>query len=136
VSELRRDQRDADVAAAEAEAMSGRFVLFVDSAGQWRWRLVAANGEPIAQSEGYSSKQAAQNGIASVKQNAGGADVQVDYGEVPDASEGRGAQSDAGDAQDVRQGEGDAGLLREGEQVGGEGEVDARQDAGLLQEGR
>lgn len=32
--------------------------------------LVASNGEPIAQSEMYSSKQAAQNGIDSIKTNA------------------------------------------------------------------
>ncbi len=37
--------------------------------------LKAANGETIAQSEMYSSKQAAQNGIQSVKNNAPDAPV-------------------------------------------------------------
>lgn len=50
--------------------MSGdpRFELFVDGAGEWRWRLVASNEEIIADSgEGYSSKQAARRGIRSVR---------------------------------------------------------------------
>jgi uncharacterized protein YegP (UPF0339 family) len=41
----------------------------------------AANGETIAQSESYSTKAAAKNGIASVKRNAGKATTQDDTGE-------------------------------------------------------
>lgn len=37
--------------------------------------LKASNGEPIAQSEMYSSKQAALNGIQSVKDNAATAPI-------------------------------------------------------------
>lgn len=48
-----------------------RFELFVDRAGEWRWRLVASNGEIIADSgEGYSSKQGAERGIRSVRRAA------------------------------------------------------------------
>jgi uncharacterized protein YegP (UPF0339 family) len=48
----------------------GKFELFEDKSGEWRWNLKAKNGEIIATSEGYSSKQAAQKGITSVKRNA------------------------------------------------------------------
>lgn len=56
------------------------FELYQDSAGEWRWRLVAENGNIIADSaEGYSSKQGAKRGIESVKRTAGQAEVrQVD----------------------------------------------------------
>ncbi|MEF8790051.1 MAG: HVO_2922 family protein, partial [Haloarculaceae archaeon] len=47
------------------------FEVYRDSAGEWRWRLVASNGNIIADSgEGYSSKQGAERGIESVKRNA------------------------------------------------------------------
>lgn len=53
-----------------------RFELFVDAADEWRWRLVAANGEIIADgAEGYVSKQGARRGIESVKRVAGDAPV-------------------------------------------------------------
>ena len=47
-----------------------RFEWYKDKAGKFRFRLVAANGETIATSEGYSSKEACVNGIESVKKNA------------------------------------------------------------------
>ena len=48
-----------------------RFELYEDNAGEWRWRLVAPNGNIIADSgEGYASKQGAKRGIESVKTNA------------------------------------------------------------------
>lgn len=54
-----------------------RFELYVDNAGEWRWRLVATNEEIIADcGEGYSSKQGAKRGIQSVKRAAPKADVQ------------------------------------------------------------
>jgi uncharacterized protein YegP (UPF0339 family) len=44
------------------------FVLYRDSASQWRWTLYAANHLKIADSaEGYTSKQHAQHGIDLVK---------------------------------------------------------------------
>ncbi|MFB6141150.1 MAG: HVO_2922 family protein [Halosimplex sp.] len=55
---------------------SATFEVFRDSAGEWRWRLVAANGNVVADSgEGYSSKQGVERGIESVKRTASGADV-------------------------------------------------------------
>lgn len=47
-----------------------KFEIFKGTNGKYYFRLKAGNGEIIAQSEGYSSKQAAQDGIASVKKNA------------------------------------------------------------------
>jgi uncharacterized protein YegP (UPF0339 family) len=47
-----------------------KFEWFKDKAGKFRFRLLAANGEIIATSEGYSSKDACVNGIESVKKNA------------------------------------------------------------------
>lgn len=47
------------------------FELYKDARGEHRFRLRAGNGENVlAATEGYSSKQGAQNGIASVKVNA------------------------------------------------------------------
>jgi uncharacterized protein len=52
------------------------FNLYEDRAGEWRWRLIASNGRTVADSaEGYSSKQKAQEGIASVKEGAAAAPV-------------------------------------------------------------
>jgi hypothetical protein len=50
--------------------MESKFVIFKDTAGQYRFRLVAPNGEIIAASEGYSTKQACLDGIASVRKYA------------------------------------------------------------------
>lgn len=52
-----------------------RFVIYKDSAGFYRWRLQAINGEKIAASEGYTSKQAAINSSYRVKQIAYSADI-------------------------------------------------------------
>lgn len=56
-------------------AMAGKFELWIDKGGEYRFTLKAANGQVIATSEGYSSKAAALNGIASVKTNAPDAPV-------------------------------------------------------------
>jgi hypothetical protein len=54
------------------------FELYVDRAGEHRWRLVHGNGNVIADSgEGYASRQKARQGLKSVKENAPGADVVV-----------------------------------------------------------
>jgi len=59
--------------------MAGKFELYQDKASKWRFRLKASNGQVIASGEAYESKSAAQNGIASVQENAPGAPtVEVD----------------------------------------------------------
>ncbi len=50
--------------------MAGKFVLKKDATGQFRFNLVATNGQVIASSEAYTTKAAALNGIDSVKRNA------------------------------------------------------------------
>jgi uncharacterized protein YegP (UPF0339 family) len=57
-------------------AMAGKFELYTDKGGEYRFRLKAGNGEVIAlSSEGYSSKASAKNGIESIKKNAADAPV-------------------------------------------------------------
>ncbi len=51
--------------------MAGKFELYTDNAGEYRFRLKAGNGENILASEGYKQKSSAENGIESVKKNAG-----------------------------------------------------------------
>lgn len=55
--------------------MAGKFELYKDGSGEYRFRLKAGNGEVIATSEGYSSETSARNGIASVKANAPDAEI-------------------------------------------------------------
>lgn len=51
--------------------MAGKFEVYRDKSGEFRFRLKAANGKVILASEGYSSKSGALGGIESVKKNAG-----------------------------------------------------------------
>ena len=46
------------------------FEWYKDKAGKFRFKLKAANGEIIAVSEGYTSKEGCVSGIESVKKNA------------------------------------------------------------------
>ena len=56
--------------------MAGKFELYTDKGGEYRFRLKAGNGEVIAlSSEGYSSKASAKNGIESIKKNAADAPI-------------------------------------------------------------
>jgi len=50
--------------------MAGKFELYTDKAGEFRFRLKAANGQVILASEGYKQKASANNGIESVRKNA------------------------------------------------------------------
>ena len=50
--------------------MAGKFELYSDKAGEFRFRLKAGNGEIILSSEGYKKRASAMNGIESVKKNA------------------------------------------------------------------
>jgi uncharacterized protein YegP (UPF0339 family) len=57
----------------------GRFHIFTDGGGAFRWRLVAPNGKIIAASgEGYTSKQSCLEGIAAVKAYAPRAEIVTD----------------------------------------------------------
>lgn len=50
--------------------MAGKFVLKKGASGKFHFNLVAANGQVIATSETYNSKESAENGIESVRKNA------------------------------------------------------------------
>ena len=50
--------------------MAGKFEIYKDKAGEFRFRLKAGNGEIILASEGYKAKASCENGIASVRKNA------------------------------------------------------------------
>ncbi len=63
--------------------MAAEFEIFRGSDNQYRWHFQAANGEIVAQSEGYTTKQSCQNGIESLKDDAPDAavrDTTVDSG--------------------------------------------------------
>jgi amphi-Trp domain-containing protein len=67
-----------DEGAVETEVVTSkaRFEVYEDNAGDHRWRLVHRNGNIIADgSEGYASKQKAEQGLESVRTNAPGAYV-------------------------------------------------------------
>ena len=54
------------------------FELYQDKNEAWRWRLRHDNGEIIANGgEAFASKQKAQQGVDSVKTNAGEASVEI-----------------------------------------------------------
>ena len=59
-----------------------RFVIYKDIAGEWRWRLKATNGEIVATSEGYTSKQSAVNSAYRVKEIAAAAKVEAVNGRL------------------------------------------------------
>ena len=48
---------------------TGKFEVYTDKVGEYRFRLKAPNGEIIAVSEGYRSKKSCIDGILSVKKN-------------------------------------------------------------------
>ena len=64
-----------DVAAIEKKhelesKMAGKFEVYKDKAGEFRFRLKAGNGENILGSEGYKAKRSCLAGIESVKKNS------------------------------------------------------------------
>ena len=51
------------------------FAVYRDSLGKFRWHLRTANGQTIASSQPYNSKDAVEKGIESVKTNVPDATV-------------------------------------------------------------
>ena len=47
-----------------------KYEVYLDKAGEYRFRLKARNGEIIAVGEGYKAKASCMNGIDSIKRNA------------------------------------------------------------------
>ena len=50
--------------------MSGKFEVYKDKKGEFRFRLKAANGEIILASEGYKDRAGVMKGVDAVKKNA------------------------------------------------------------------
>lgn len=50
--------------------MAGKFEIYKDKAGEFRFRLKAGNGQIILASEGYVAKSSCTNGVESVMKNA------------------------------------------------------------------
>lgn len=75
-------RRNAPAANLEDQTVEGssaahpKFEMYEDKAGQFRFRLKAANGQIIAVSEGYKTKSACENGIESVRRNAAVAETE------------------------------------------------------------
>lgn len=70
-------QRNAPIAGIEnqteadyAKCKHPKFEVYLDKAGEFRFRLKATNGQIIAVSEGYKALSGCMNGIESVKKNA------------------------------------------------------------------
>jgi uncharacterized protein YegP (UPF0339 family) len=60
-----------------------KFEIFRDARGDYRWRLRSANGQVFAiGGEGFKSRSGAETGIAAVKRDAPGANVD-DQSESP-----------------------------------------------------
>jgi len=57
-----------------------KFEINKDVAGEFRFNLVATNGEIIAVSQGYNAKESALKGIESVKRNAADAVIEDNTG--------------------------------------------------------
>ena len=73
-------RKNAPIAKIEDQTAGGKesnpkFEIYLDKKGEFRFRLKAANGEPILASEGYTAKSGCQNGIKSVVKNAGDSEI-------------------------------------------------------------
>lgn len=55
--------------------MAGKFEVYEDRAGKFRFRLKASNGQVVATGEAYESRSAANKGCESVQRAAEGASV-------------------------------------------------------------
>ncbi len=55
--------------------VAGKFEVYQDKAGKYRFRLKAGNGEVVAVGEGYESKSSAKAGCEAVQRAAAGASI-------------------------------------------------------------
>lgn len=55
--------------------MAGKFEVYEDKSGKFRFRLKASNGQIVASGEAYETKAAAKKGCESVQKAADGASV-------------------------------------------------------------
>jgi uncharacterized protein YegP (UPF0339 family) len=55
--------------------MAGKFEVYKDRAGKYRFRLKASNGQVVATGEAYETKGSALKGCESVQKAADGAQI-------------------------------------------------------------
>jgi len=60
---------------SEEQRMAGKFEIYPDKSGQYRFRLKSRNGGVVASGESYPTRAAAKKGIEAVKRAAAGAKV-------------------------------------------------------------
>lgn len=78
IKTITQDIETEDQTAKEVEEKKNpKFVIYFDKAEDYRFRLQAANGQPVLASEGYKSLAAVKNGIASVIKNAAVAEIEL-----------------------------------------------------------
>lgn len=53
--------------------MAGKFEMYKDKAGKFRYRLKSGNGQNILSGQAYASQATCKNGIAAVQSNSGNA---------------------------------------------------------------
>ncbi|MBN9610820.1 MAG: DUF1508 domain-containing protein [Actinobacteria bacterium 69-20] len=53
--------------------MAGKFEIYEDKSGKFRFRLKAGNGEVVAQGQAYASRDGAHGGAEAVQRAAEGA---------------------------------------------------------------
>lgn len=65
--------------------MAGKYQLYKDKAGKYRFRLVAENGRTVATGEAYERRASCLNGIESLKRNSGSSieDTTIDSAKIP-----------------------------------------------------
>jgi len=74
-------QKNAPIAAVEDQtagsekAKNPKFEIYLDKKGEYRFRLMATNGQNILASEGYTAKASCKNGIESVRKSAPDAEI-------------------------------------------------------------
>jgi len=56
--------------------VSGKFVVYKDGAGKYRFRLKAGNGEIVATGEAYESRANVLRGVEAVQRAAEGASIE------------------------------------------------------------
>ena len=60
----------------QEDVMAGKFEVYEDRAGKFRFRLKASNGQVVATGEAYETKAAAKKGCEAVQRAADGATIE------------------------------------------------------------
>jgi uncharacterized protein YegP (UPF0339 family) len=83
---VRRNVAEAEGHTEAADEKAGQGFEIYEESGEWRWRLRASNGEPVAVSEqGFSAKSGVVRSLEVVRRNAAAAEghTEADVTETP-----------------------------------------------------